>query len=359
MPTCSKKSPKGLSLIETIVAILAGSVAFGALTAFILSSLREVNRSSQKANVVSLQFSLANTFKNSNSCTLNLATLNLGATPIYNVTTLKDFDDLGAVVSTIIPALNVEIYPASGIKATSIQAKGPGASGNPVYFSTVSGQKKYLSDLVVALANIDGMPVRPIIVPSVLITTDLAGNFVSCQTEQLASSAATCGTLGLLWDNVNRVCVPKPDRSCAAMGGVYNLVSLKCEVTPKTNLTCVAGEAINRIDNGVPKCENIPAGIWDDYGGCSASCGAGTMTRACLAGTCSGGTTAPCSYFTSPYMSCDFTLVDKIGDPPGTCGGGGGGIYLCSTNVCPAAGTRSWWAPTCDMMYLGTGSGPN
>lgn len=351
-------SNRGFSLLETIVAIVVSAILFGGLTAYIAGSLKRVARTSQKVNVVSLQSAVAAAMQIPDSCFNNLVTINLGATPNFNLTSLKDFDESGTAISTIISALNTELSTTVPLKVTSIRMTGPGAVGNPVMLSTVGSERNYLSDLVITLAPHEGVIFKPIVVPSILLVTNLAGTLLTCYFEQTGSSAATCSTLGLVWDNVNSVCVPKPDRSCASMGGVYNILTSKCEITPNLTMTCPANEAVNRIVNGVPTCEPVSGGIWSDFGGCVAACGAGTQTRSCLVGTCVGPATQGCVYYSPPVMTCGFTLVDKIGDPPLTCGGGGGDFILCSATSCPPAGSRGWWNPQCDYMYTGGSSGP-
>lgn len=349
----------GASLVETIIAVGIIAIVAASVASFISVTNRQVTSAAEKIHRTSLLSTISGALKRPDSCLRNLATINLGATPQYFVTTLNEYDEAGVVVGTIVPALNTNINPQSRIRATQMRVTGPNASGNPALVSTVGSVLTYSGNLVVNL-SIDAsvITLRPIIIPALTIKTNPAGVIQSCETETLSTSVAICASLGMTWDNVNTVCIPNPERACAAMGGAYNSATLKCRIRPATTMTCPPGHAVNRITAGVPVCEPIATGIWSNFSGCSASCGVGTQTRSCLIGTCTGPATQGCVYYYPPVMSCGFHLVDKIGDPPFTCGGGGGDMIFCSSTTCPPAGSRFMWSLECEGMYHGGSNGP-
>ena len=146
-----------------------------------------------------------------------------------------------------------------------------------------------------------------------------------------------------------------------AIDRLYNATAStnKCKIKPALTMTCLQGAAVNRIVAGVPICEPIVTGVWGPFGACPTTCGSAIQTRTCLIGSCSGPATQTCAYYSPPVMSCGFHLVDRIGDPPGTCGGGGGDMIFCSSTTCPPAGVRFSWSSGCDGRYHGSSSGPS
>lgn len=344
------RSKSGFSLIETLVSSgIIGIIAI-AIGVFVYNTGRHVSYAKLKVDHGTLQSAVELSFRNSNTCVRNLSAINLVSAPQYFFSSLKDYKEDGTVAGTIVPSLSTAVLGNPKLKVSTMNVTGPNATGTP----TLIAANTYLAEVIVTLDNSDpAANLRSISIPSLILKTNAGGGIVSCSSEQLGSSGTTCASLGMQWDAVNTVCVPSPARACSKIGGTWNAMTSQCELTPDITMTCPPGEAVNRFENGVPKCEPIVSGIWGPFPAtCPAFCGTATITRTCLVGTCNGPATSTCTYYTPPTVNCGYTLVDRSGDPPGTCGGGGGEMIFCSATVCPPTGTRQIWSMTCDLRYL-------
>lgn len=351
-------SAKGFSLVEMMVAVGMLSIVSLGIATIASSTSKQITQSSDKADRNSLQNSISSVLQRPESCARNLNGIRLGTVPNVNFTTIRDYDESGTVIATLVPGLNTPIFVGSNLRVSEMRVTGPGGSGSPVLISSAGSVRTYLADVQVKfVTRTDTGSLKPIIVPSLLLNTNPGGNLQSCQSGPAASPSTTCTSLGLVWDSARGVCVPRPERTCEQLGGTFDAGTGKCSMTPELTMTCPAGEAVNRFVDGVPVCEPIVSGIWSPWSPaiCPTSCGTAPITRTCLVGTCSGSTTSTCSNFEEPVRFCNYRLIQS-GAPylPGSCGGGGGSDIFCSGAICPAPGSRQtyWFNPACTKEYF-------
>ncbi len=352
----------GFTLVETLVSISILTIVGLGIGALVTQSANQMAQTSARVERNSLQSSVEAVLKKPYACdrNMNVAGIKIrAANPVLTFSVLRDYADNNPTsIATLVPGLNQPIAAGSKLRASAMKITGPGGTGAPILISTVGTIKSYLSDVVIEFAPTDKtVAMKPVIVPSIIMKTDLAGNFSECSASSVqAVPETTCAALGMVWKqyeptrsnpNPGGGCVQNAERTCAELGGTINATTGKCEVVPALTMACPAGQAVNRFDgSGQPVCEPLTAGVWGPWPtSCPTGCGSATVTRSCIAGNCSGASSKTCSQYNAPYIGCTFTCVSTVPLPDSNNPGGGGQYTICSATACPPNGTRVGGGP--------------
>ena len=250
----SSLSNRGFSLVEVLVA--TGIVSIVSLG--IASLYNTMNRQSvymdTKLDRQSLQRSIETMLSRPASCAVNLSP-GLGATPSHSLTVLNQTDDSGTVINSIIPALNSPIFAGSKLSVSQIQITGSDGTGTPSLLTTTAAEKVYLAGIKVTFNEPvgGGVVLKPLVIPSVSISTNLSDVFQSCQVASTSSPAATCNQLGLFWNETDQECLPSANRACELLGGI--MIAGKCIPSTMVNFGCPVGQTISGFSaTGTPEC---------------------------------------------------------------------------------------------------------
>ncbi len=299
-----KKTKSGFSLLEFIITLGITSMLGLVISSLVGNLFKHAGTISIKLDRVTLSNQIISVLKKTVACKANLAanTVNIGATPSLTLTTIRDYDEAGTANTNIIPGLNVPIYPRSALQVSSIRFTGPTGVGIPALVKTEDTSLTYLGNLRISFVPIPGeVSIRPLVIPSVKIKTDLTGVTQNCALEKAVNLLKTCeDVLGLTKDIVTGNCVVATPSAkaglCQSLGGLETASPWSCQLpTIQNGLNCKT--ATNTTDvvvgytDGTPNCLTpVAKEVWSGWGPCSA----GTKTRICLIGICAGSTTATC-----------------------------------------------------------------
>lgn len=296
-------SRNGFSLVEIAIVILIAAVLglFG--TSLFMSLNRQIGSVSLGMDRTLLQNQIGTVFKKPTSCRLNLMTntISLGATPDLDFNSIKDYNESGTEVGTIIPGLGLPIYPNSRLSVNAIRLTGPTGIGAPTLVKTETTALMYIGSLRITFLAVPGeVQPKPIVIPSLMVKTNIAGDSQSCALEKVVNVVDTCETvLGLTKDIVTGACLPTDASAqrglCQSLGGTQPAVGLPwyCRLpTSVQNFNCpTAGDVVTGFNLGIPVCQTpVALGVWSAWGSCTL----GTKTRTCLIGNCEGAASQTC-----------------------------------------------------------------
>ena len=238
-----KLNNSGFSLIEVMIAV--GIMAIMSLSTASLYNTMNTQSAyvDTKMDRQSLQAQIQNMLSRPASCRTNFAA-NFGFVPNYSVTALREYDDAGNYVASIVPSLNNPISPNSKVVVSQIEILGPGATGTPVLLGQTGMQKNYLADLRVSFATSvgGGVQMKPLIFSSISITKSLSDSFMGCQLVPAFPAATVCAQLGMDWDSGTSICTPTLASSCAKLGGT--VVAGACVLANTQSTSCPSGQAV-------------------------------------------------------------------------------------------------------------------
>lgn len=253
-----KNNQHGFSLVEAMIALGMLGVFSSGLYAVMSTMNSQYKLTNLRSDREFLTNQVESILSQPHSCALNFNTINLGTTQQLNVTSVKQFDDSGTAISSAVGALNTEINASSQLKVLNMKLVAPGAtSGSPSLISSNGLVNTYSADFVITLKTPDNLvPLRPIIVPGIIVKTDMAGAFQSCELKATASASALCLQLGQQWDTDLGACVPTLEGACKVVGGTIS--GSRCITSNVVNKACATGQAIIGFgSDGEPQCSSV------------------------------------------------------------------------------------------------------
>lgn len=253
-----KNNRHGFSLVEVMVAMGMLGVFSAGLYAVMSTMNSQYKLTNLRSDRDFLRNQVESILSQPHSCALNFSAINLGLTPQLSITSLRQFNDLGTPIASAVGSLDTVINASSELKVTQMKLVTPGAvSGSPLLVSSDGSVSTYTADFVISLKSPDKMlPLKAIVVPGLVLRTDVAGTFQSCELRATASASALCGQLGQVWDSVHSECVPSLASACRVVGGTVS--GSRCIAMNVISKTCPSGKAITGFaSDGEPVCTTI------------------------------------------------------------------------------------------------------
>lgn len=227
---------RGFSLVEVMISLGVLCVVSLGVTALISMLNSQVMHVGSRSDRQSLQTQLESVLRNPASCNKNMMPISMGSTPALTLTNIKQYNDAGVAILTVIPGVGVPINSGSRLVVSSIKYAGGGGVGSPDLLGTLASLNTYSGSLVVTFAQPTNGTVglKPIVIPSISIKTTLAGVFQNC--EVASEPALLCAQLGMVWNAVTSVCSSSLAAACSVLGGTVvgttcvppNIISKQC-----------------------------------------------------------------------------------------------------------------------------------